>query len=493
MNELLEKLKHGVDDFDNFKSAYFYFLKSLKRYSKESSFRMIGSFVSAQMQVSSGIEKISEFSRIYGIFPWNFERLISLIYVSEQDNLSHRKDISLCNKEFKRLLRKFNDTMCITFKGNYSPANILALLLDNQIKYQENLLFKLFLYDNLFNQSAELRGKYEIKYGQQFHLTIIYLFLMIGYVNVFYPEKSSQIVMNLLNKNKNLFDDSKIELNDLIEEQKNILVKWDYDFINCPIVIEWKPIIVDNNNYYLTSVMNLVESTYNGYINSLTKGGNENGNIVGKAYEKLFHFYFLNYKFKDEKNIGMNVLYNKKELFDIVISKGEYLLGIDSKSFIIFSGAHTIDKSKVALNELVDKVIQRIKVIDFIKNNKISFFGKDFNIENIFSIIAVRDNCNIFKQEYLDLVKDRLGKLHLENYYDYVNKNLIVVSHVELLQLIIDNVDIIQEMKSMKEENRYLNAFRPSNRNPDKENMFTSWKENIIKEIETLIKTGKLE
>ena len=72
------------------------------------------------------------------------------------------------------------------------------------------MLFKLFLYDNLFNQSAELRGKYETKYGQQFHLTIIYLFLMIGYVNVFYTEKSSQIVMNLLNKNKILFDDSKI-------------------------------------------------------------------------------------------------------------------------------------------------------------------------------------------------------------------------------------------------------------------------------------------
>ena len=169
--------------------------------------------------------------------------------------------------------------------------------------------------------------------------------------------------------------------------------------------------------------MNLVESTFNNYVNSLTSGGGEKANIVGDAYENVFYYFFENYIHKD--NIDRNIKNKSRELFDIIISKEEFLLGIDTKSLVITANAHTVEKAKVALDEISNKIIQRIKVIKNIKNTDRKFFGKKYKMENIYSIIAVRDSCSIQKREYIDFVKEKLIEVNLIDYYEYVEKNII--------------------------------------------------------------------
>ena len=170
----------------------------------------------------------------------------------------------------------------------------------------------------------------------------------------------------------------------------------------------------------------------------------------------------------------------------------QVFLGIDTKSLVITANSHTVEKAKVALDEISNKIIQRIKVIKDIKNTDRKFFAKKYTTENIYSIIAVRDSCSIQKREYIDFVKERLIEVNLIDYYEYVEKNIIVLSHYELLLFILQNIDIIDALKKMIDSGKHLDAFNPSSSNPMNDKIFEEWKDTLLKKIKTLIKSQSL-
>lgn len=57
-------------------------------------------------------------------------------------------------------------------------------------------------------------------------------------------------------------------------------------------------------------------------------------------------------------------------------------LRIDTKSLVITANAYTVEKAKVALDEISNKIIRWIKVIKDIKNTDRKFFGKKYKMEN---------------------------------------------------------------------------------------------------------------
>ncbi len=270
------------------------------------------------------------------------------------------------------------------------------------------------------------------------------------YEKGFNPSKIMFCLMEFLIKHLNYIV---IDIEDYKKNQIEKLEQSKYNLFFTHFLLKDYSIIKDGSKYYYSSYFYIQQSIFSRTL-YLLAGGGVNSKKIGDAYEKIIYnlmsqcYTSIQADSLGDDCIQFNPIQKGSELCDVLIKKGDKYLLIDCKAKSFIESIY--DTSSNELAWMKEKFNQRFKRIKDIKAGKYSkFFPSNVDVNNIYSLVAVVDDCNYSKNNLLDGEFDDIQ----DSDKQYCKDNIDIITYDYLIEFIVADVDLIHVFERIKNTN----------------------------------------
>lgn len=395
----------------------------------------------------------SFFANFNHIFPGNnvFLNCISFLVIPTESK----------NQLSDAIMVKFSNLLDEMNKLNLKKENTLGIseMCNPQAQWQQNYYFRTYL---LYLILSDSKIKYKLENFTRLSsldISSICLFnkLILNPKIIPLLNKINLAEMDVISLLTNFLAEHLpflvINQEDYKAKQMENIRKSNYDLFSSRMIIKDYPIIKIDDKYYMSSFFYVQNGIFSRLVYKLK---NDDSKLIGETFERIIYNQFkLNYShiLKDSLNddcIQLNPCQNGNELCDILIKKENKYLLIDCKAKEFIETIYSNNNYEIEI--MKDKYNQRFKKIKDIRDGKFSnFLPNSIDIDNVYSLVAVIDDCSIFKSDLLRchfLAIDESDKLYCEKHIDFI-------CYDDLLEFINADVDLIKVMHRSKIDGSY--------------------------------------
>lgn len=436
-----------------------------------------------------------KFSQDYHIHPNNNFYLNTILFMSKFNHNGRR-----INDDDMMCFGKLIEEQTIRNLTKYKHKGILSTI-NSQNDWQKPYLFTTYLLYLLLNEPEINNLLPEITDLTASEISSICLYNKIlsepnVALNIYKdynlsPSKIMDALLNFLIYHLNYIT---CDLEEFKQKQESKLIESKYNLFFTHLVLKDYPIVKIEDKYYYSSYYYVQNGIFSRTINSLAKKG-ENSNLIGDIYEQVIfnivkkcYTHFRNDSLGDDP-IRSNPKQKENELCDVLIKNGDKYLLIDCKATDFVENIYN-DNSK-NLNIFKEKYNQRFKRIKNIVKGKYSnYLPANINVDNVYSLIAVVNDCCYSKSLLLDEEFEDIK----EEDKEYCMKHIDFITYNDLLRYIISDVDLIYIFERAISENTIENQFFTNVKGTDIHEYnicFKEWYDAACKEMIEMIKNYK--
>jgi len=338
-----------------------------------------------------------------------------------------------------------------------------------QFSVQEDSRYKFYRYNYFFNfqnKNIDLKSifkdKFKVSYSD-FRIPVQFIYLLYSTKKLITQDPEHKILKYIVKKFAPALEQLVINRNDFIYKQSEIL-KNDIDnyYYSFKYFYQYPFIRCGDDKIILPLPYLLLNATTDSLLYRITEGNNRLRQVIGKeviesylckilidsnAYDEVFP----EQKYKNNGTVARSP--------DVLTRKDDYFVLFDSKSSVPKITLREFDNSSLdkTIQIYSDSIVQIFKQIKHFNLYNPFKNRAEIDYNNIFGIITLLEDSNIFRNKIYDRAAKTLGITVDSDDYKFLQSNIMILALKDIEKFSFNSVDFIDELVERRDDSTKWN------------------------------------